>query len=470
LRELALQQPGSLAVHFYLGSSLSAQEKYGEAAAAYRKALDLKPDFAEAYSNLGCALDDLRKYADAEVALRKAIELKPDLAPAHMNLGVALQGQKRYGEAEAAYRTAISLKPGWAEAYSNLGNTLRRQGRRDEGEAAYRKATDLKPDLAVAHLNLGGALFERGKYGDAEAAFRTAARLKADFVLAHFNLGNTLREQRKYGEAEAAYRKAIDVKPDYAAAYSNLGQVLQQQGKHGAAEAAFRKAIDHKPDLAEAYYLLGGALMRRAQFREAAPLLKKCADLVPRGTARHTDVRNRLHACERFLILEARLPAILSGSEKPVSAAEQIAFAQLCLLKKLSAAAARLYAETLAMRPPLAEDPRTGLRYEAACSAALAGCGRGEGATELGDAERTRWRRQALEWLRADLTAWVRWLDGDPAARRAVVQQTLTHWQENPDLACIRDPGELAKLPADERKELVALWAEMAAVLARTGE
>jgi serine/threonine-protein kinase len=468
LRELALRQPGNLAVHFYLGSSLSAQEKYAEAAAANRKAIDLKPDFVPAYVNLGYALDGLGKYDQAEAAMRKAIELQPDLAPAHQNLGAALQGQKRYGEAEAAYRTAISLKPDYAEAYSNLGNTLRRQGRREEGEAAYRKAIDLEPALAVAHVNLGGALFERGKFGDAEAEFRTAARLKPDSVLAHYNLGNALREQRKYGEAEAAYRKAIDLKPDYAAAHSNLGHVLDEQGKYGEAEAAYRKAIDLRPDLAEPHYLLGRALMRRGQFREAAPLLKKCADLVPPGMARQTEVRNRLRACERFLILEARLPAILSGAEKPASAAERIEFAELCLLKKRSAAAARLYAEAFAMGPTLAENPRTGLRYAAACSAALAGCGRGEGAAELGGAERARWRRQALEWLRADLTAWVGWLDGDPAARRAVVHQALTYWQENPDLACVRDPGELGKLTADERKEFVAFWTEAAAVLART--
>ena len=46
--------------------------------------------------------------------------------------------------------------------------------------------------------------------------------------------------------------------------------------------------------------------------------------------------------------------------------------------------------------------------------------------------------------------------------------QTLTRWQKEPDLACVRDPGELNRLAADERKEYFALWAEVATVLART--
>ena len=45
---------------------------------------------------------------------------------------------------------------------------------------------------------------------------------------------------------------------------------------------------------------------------------------------------------------------------------------------------------------------------------------------------------------------------------------TLTRWREEPDLACVCDPGELNQLAADERKDYVALWAAVAAVLART--
>jgi hypothetical protein len=37
----------------------------------------------------------------------------------------------------------------------------------------------------------------------------------------------------------------------------------------------------------------------------------------------------------------------------------------------------------------------------------------------------------------------------------------------DPDLACVRDPGELDKLAADERKEYLTLWAEVTAVVAR---
>jgi hypothetical protein len=44
----------------------------------------------------------------------------------------------------------------------------------------------------------------------------------------------------------------------------------------------------------------------------------------------------------------------------------------------------------------------------------------------------------------------------------------LTNWRGDPALACVREPGELEKLARDECKEYLALWAEVAAALART--
>jgi serine/threonine-protein kinase len=130
---------------------------------------------------------------------------------------------------------------------------------------------------------------------------------------------------------------------------------------------------------------------------------------------------------------------------------------------------ARLYADAFAATPSLAEDLGTGLRYNAARAAAQAGCGYGEDAPGFGEAEGKKWRHQAREWLRAELAARVRTLDTDPAARLGVCE-ALTRWCKEPDLACVRDPVELNKLAADERTEYLAIWAEVAAVLARTGK
>jgi tetratricopeptide (TPR) repeat protein len=465
-RAIALKPNFALA-HYNLGNALRDLRRYGDAETAYGRAIALQPHFAEAYNNLGNVLRAQQRHNEAEAAYGRAIALQPDHAEACYNLGNALSAQRKYGEAVAAYGKAIALQPDHAEACYSLGNALSTQQRYGEAEAAYRKAIDLRPDWAEAHCNLGAALHDQQRHGEAEAALRKAIDLKPDFAYAYNNLGATLFDQGRHSEAEAAFRRAIALKPDDLEAYCNLGNALSTQQRYGEAEAAYRRAIALKPDFAGAYENLGNALIQQARFEEAAAALKKAADLRPAKDPRREWVRRWQQQCERLVTLEPRLPAILLGKEKPADAAEQIEFAQLCSRKKLYAPAARLYADAFTLKPDLAEDLRTGNRYYGACSAALAGCGRGSDAAELGDTERSHWRAQALQWLRADLDARAKQLESGLAADRAEVQDRLAQWQKNPDLAGLRDPDALAKLSPAERQECRALWNDLDALLKR---
>ena len=70
-----------------------------------------------------------------------------------------------------------------------------------------------------------------------------------------------------------------------------------------------------------------------------------------------------------------------------------------------------------------------------------------------------------MDWLAADLAAWSKILDAGPPQARQAIAQSLQHWKADPELAGIRDPAALAKLPADEQKAFAALWAEVDALL-----
>jgi serine/threonine-protein kinase len=89
---------------------------------------------------------------------------------------------------------------------------------------------------------------------------------------------------------------------------------------------------------------------------------------------------------------------------------------------------ARLYADAFAASPQLADDLGAGHRYNAARAAARAGCGHGEDAPGLGEADGKQWRDQARQWLRGELAARVRSLDADPTAARLGVREALTRW------------------------------------------
>jgi hypothetical protein len=108
------------------------------------------------------------------------------------------------------------------------------------------------------------------------------------------------------------------------------------------------------------------------------------------------------------------------------------------------------------------DDP---LRYDAACAAALAGCGKGKAAGRLDEEGRARPRRQALDWLKSDLSLRARETDSGQPADREFVQQRLQSWQGDPDIAGGRDPEALAKQLPAEYADWQAFWQEVAALV-----
>src|SRR5262249_33309785 len=142
---------------------------------------------------------------------------------------------------------------------------------------------------------------------------------------------------------------------------------------------------------------------------------------------------------------------------------------EVCQLKRMNAAAARFSADAFATDPTLADDLQAGHRYNAACFAALAASGKGEDAGKLAGKERARLRKQALDWLKADLALWSKRSQSGSRNARRLVTQNLQHWLKDSDLAGIRDEAALAKLPAEERAECAKLWADVAALLKKAG-
>jgi tetratricopeptide (TPR) repeat protein len=280
---------------FYLGNALSLLKKLDAAAAAYKKAIERKPDFFDAYNNLGITLRAQKKLDEAVAAYhkgiefnRKAIELYPQnldlrytLARLYSNLGFALENQKKHAEAMAAYRKAIDTDPEFAAAYSNLGLALQAQKKLDEAVLAYKKAIKVQPNDFAAYSNLGTALYEQKKLDEAVDAFRTALKLKPDRSGLWYNLGNALRTQKKLEEAVLAYQQAIRFQSDSVEAHHNLGLALADQNKLAEAAAAFRRAIKHRPTFADAYHNLGNALYYQNKLGEAVDAYKKAIELKP---------------------------------------------------------------------------------------------------------------------------------------------------------------------------------------------
>jgi Flp pilus assembly protein TadD len=452
-----------------LGGLLESQggSRLGDAIGYYRTARSHRPRLGALLCH---ALANAGRLEEVEELVREMIRRHPDHPALNLYLGIVEFQRRNHGAAEAAFRKAVELDPGYAEAHNNLGCALSARGEHAAAEAACRAAIGLRPGYAVAYVNLGIALQEQRKYAAAGDAFRKAAELKPEYSEAHNNLGNVLVRQGKFAAAEAAYRRAIELKPpEPARVYVNLSRALVGQQRPGAAEAAFRKAVTLRPEFGLARYHLGVALMQQARFAAAADSFDKAGDTLPAKHPRREQARQLLQKCQRYAALDARLPTVLRGDEKPADAAEQLEFARLCVVKKQYAAAARFSRDAFDADPKLAEDS-SGARYDAACAAALAGSGRGEGADKLDVQERARWRRQALDWLRQELARWDKALGNGNAQAKTQVRQTMRHWQSDGDLAGVRAGDALARLPDEEREQWEKLWSDVDALLQRASQ
>jgi serine/threonine-protein kinase len=455
------RRPGDGEAHYNLGNALGRRGEHAEAIAEYREAIRLKPDYAAPHYNLGNLLFDQKKFDAAIVEYREAIRLRPDFAGAYISLGNALDSRGEHAEAIAEYREAIRLKPDYALPHYNLGNLLLDQKKFDAAIVEYREAIRLRPDYAEAHNNLGNALDSRGEHAEAIAEYREAIRLRPDVAEIHFNLGHALGRQGKHAETAEAYRDAIRLRPDDAVAHYNLGHALGRQGKHAEAAEAYREAIRLRPDYAMAHCNLGAVLRRQGEYAESLAEYRRGHELGSKRPDWPYPSAEWVRQAERMVELASRLPGVVEGRDRPRDAAEALTFADICTLKHLYAAAARLFAEALEADPTLGDDRQAQHRYNAACAAALAGCGRGKDQPTPDEPARAALRARALDWLKAELAAWSKLLDSGPPQARPMIAQTLGHWQADADLAGVRDPEALDKLPEAERAGWRALWAEV---------
>ena len=92
-------RPAAQTPEFYLALSLQfyGEKRYVESIVASRRALDLRPGYAEAWNNIGAAYNKLGRYDEAAAACEEALRYKPDFELARNNLQYARERLKASG-------------------------------------------------------------------------------------------------------------------------------------------------------------------------------------------------------------------------------------------------------------------------------------------------------------------------------------------------------------------------------------
>ncbi|WP_081581783.1 tetratricopeptide repeat protein [Pararhodospirillum photometricum] len=300
---------------FALGNGFAMEGRRLEARDAYRRALDLYPEFAAASCNLGRILRDLGDPASAVDACRHALALRPDLSEAAQTLGAALLDLGQYNEAITVFQSALVNNPENLDLLCNLATALLRADRIEEAQENYNKILNNNPNEYLSWFNLGTLYQRQNKLDNAESAYLQSIHHFPEFYLAiynlatiyqgqgrideaislyrnltetaphmadaHYNLGILYHDRGHLDEAADAYKAAARCHPAHIDALTNFGTVLQTQRRHEEAVAVYREALSQAPEAMEVRVNLGAALTDLGQFEEASQVLGEATRRAP---------------------------------------------------------------------------------------------------------------------------------------------------------------------------------------------
>jgi serine/threonine-protein kinase len=467
LREACRRQPGNFWLSREMGTALLAENRLHESASYYHAALAMRPDSAWVHQELAFVLS-LAGQTDAALAeSHRAVELAPNESSIRDRRVHLLLEAGYWKDAATECRRAIDLHPGDFSAPLALANALAVHGRTDEAVVMYHKAIEINPGSVNAHQTLGLLFSWIARHEEAARAFRAETQLTPADPVARQRLAHELVATGHPEEAIAELKAAMATGATHDSVYQDLGNLLRSRGRPEEAAVVFQQAATRNQHLFLAWEGLAAARLDQGRFKEAHEVTQRLLALPATDAARKAQ-RRQLDLCDSLLAIEARLPAILTGKELPKDVPTLRALAEWCSKhKRLPATATRFYTSLFQAQPSLANDLEAGQRFQAACMAALAGCGIGADTEKLDDRQRADLRKQAFDWLSAECNAWAeRHRLGKPGDR-TVVATALRSWQWNEDLAGVRAEPALARLPDDERRDWQALWAKVAMLVAR---
>ena len=175
-----------------LGTVLRRLQRFDEAARAFEKAVQLKPESPLAWKNLAGTLGDAGRTEESLVAWEQVLKLDPGDSDAAFQCfekrGHLLHGQKRFEEALANHQQAHARDPGNPTPCNNMGASLQALHRDEEALPWFDRVIALKPDYHMASRNKALSLIALGRFDEAIATLKHVGANEPDNADVAWNL------------------------------------------------------------------------------------------------------------------------------------------------------------------------------------------------------------------------------------------------------------------------------------------
>lgn len=263
-----------------------------QAAAAYRKAIQLDPKHMEAQLALGLLLardnkpEDARVFVEAATsleptsgdaavkarawralaqldrttdpvqakhALLEALKISPETSDDTLLTAEIAEASDDPATAEAAYARVLTAHSESSAAASGLVHLLLKEKKYSEAEPILHSALERDPDDAALNSQWAAMLLAEDKPQEAIATLQKLHQLSPDDALVTGMLAETLTETREYFRADALYVELLTQLPADPELLTRHGESLLHEQKYAEAIAAFQHAVKIKPEDTDAW-------------------------------------------------------------------------------------------------------------------------------------------------------------------------------------------------------------------------
>ena len=221
------QKVGENSKHFQIAwlrkaTALSHLKRYEEMLETCQRGLEVHQSFYF-WNCKGLALEGLQEYQKAVEAYDRAIQLKPEFFEAWNNRGEAYMEMNQPNQAKANFGQAIQLNEEKSFVpWNNLGKLYFKQREYPQAIEAYQQAIKIKEDYIPALIGLGNAQKSQKLYYDALASYERAIEVNRNSYEAWFGKGLVEESLQQDREAIRSYERAISLKPNWDAPINAL--------------------------------------------------------------------------------------------------------------------------------------------------------------------------------------------------------------------------------------------------------